>query len=183
MTDFRNGMLIEEEGQIYTVVSFQHVSPGNWRAFVRAKLKNLDTGNIIEKRFSADDKVNEITVDEYPMQFLYHMDGNYHFMNTETYEQIFLSEEEVGDNKYYLKENVEVNITFYKGKPISLKLPNFVDLRVDETGPNFRGDTVSSNSKPATLETGLVVQVPVFVETGEVVRVDTRTGQYVERVK
>lgn len=179
--DFHTGLTIELEGEVYAVVDFQHVKPGKGSAFVRSKLRNVKTGFTIERTFRAGEKIPRAHIDYREMQYLYSSGEDNFFMDTSTYEQINLSDEKLGDNKKYLKENMIIGVQMYEGAPIGVELPNSVELVVVETDPGLRGDTASGGTKPATLETGAVVQVPLFVNIGEVIRVDTRTGQYLER--
>lgn len=179
--DFHTGLTIELEGDVYAVVDFQHVKPGKGSAFVRSKLRNVKTGFTIERTFRAGEKIPRAHIDYREMQYLYSSGEDNFFMDTSTYEQINLSDEKLGDNKKYLKENMIIGVQMYEGAPIGVELPNSVELVVVETDPGLRGDTASGGTKPATLETGAVVQVPLFVNIGEVIRVDTRTGQYLER--
>jgi elongation factor P len=180
--DFRNGMTIELDGTLYNILYFQHVKPGKGGAFVRSRLRNLKTGAVIEKTFRAGEKVELAVLDKRRMQFLYREGTHFHFMDTETYEQMTLEEGELGEASRYLKEDTVVDMPLYEGKPVGVDLPIFVDLQVTETSPGVKGDTASGGSKPAVLETGAVVQVPLFIEEGNVIRVDTRSGEYVERV-
>ncbi len=180
--DFRKGVTIELDGQVYTIVDFQHVKPGKGAAFVRTKIKNIVTGNVLERTFNPTEKVPRAHIETKEMQYLYN-DGNlYYFMDTETYEQIPLNREQVEEAMKYIKENMIATIKFYKGVPFTVEPPNFVELKVVDTEPGVRGDTVTGGSKPATLETGAVIQVPLFVNTGDVIRIDTRTDEYIERV-
>jgi len=180
--DFKKGLTIEIDGQVYTIVDFQHVKPGKGAAFVRTKIKNVVTGTVLEKTFSPTEKVPRAHVETKEMQYLYN-DGNlYYFMDMETYEQIPLNKELVEDAMMYIKENMNVTIKFFKGAAFSVEPPNFVELEVVHTEPGFKGDTATGATKPATLETGAVINVPLFVNTGDVIRVDTRTGEYMERV-
>jgi len=181
--DFRNGLKIELDGEPYVIVEFQHVKPGKGGAFVRTKIKGLRTGRVLDKTFRSGEKVGKPDLDEREMQYLYASEGQYCFMDSENYEQIFLSEEQLGDNRFYLQENIAVDILFFNGKPIGVELPNFVVLRVTRTEPGVKGDTASGGTKPATLETGLVIKVPLYLDQEEQVRVDTRTGEFIERVK
>jgi len=180
--DFKTGLTIELDGDAVTVVDFQHVKPGKGSAFVRAKLKNVRTGAVVERTFNAGEKVPRAHVDRREMQYLYNDGESYNFMNNETYEQLSMSREQLGDAIKYLKENTNVYVLMYQGNIIGVDLPNFVELRVVETAPGIKGDTASGGSKPATVETGAVVQVPFFVEVGDVLQVDTRTGAYLKRV-
>lgn len=181
-SQFRNGLKIELDGEPFVMVYFQHVKPGKGGAFVRTKLKNLRTGRVLEKTFRSGEKVNEAEVEDKKMQYLY-MDGSsYVFMDSETYDQVPFSAEQIGDGVKYLKENLDVDVVFYKGNPITVELPAFVVAAVSKCDPGVKGDTASGATKPATLETGAVVQVPLFIKEGENIRVDTRSGEYVERV-
>ncbi|MDA8122429.1 MAG: elongation factor P [Deltaproteobacteria bacterium] len=179
--DFRNGLKIEFEGEPYLIVYFQHVKPGKGGAFVRTKMKNLKTGSVLEHTFRSGDKVDKPDLEEREMQFMYKTGNQYHFMDTGSYEQIYLDEDHVGDYGNYLIENLSVKILFYRGEPIGIDLPIFIVLRIVESEPGVRGDTVSGGSKPARLESGAVVQVPLFLDVGDRIKVDTRTGTYIER--
>ncbi|RLE08243.1 MAG: elongation factor P [Candidatus Aminicenantes bacterium] len=181
-TDFRRGLKIEVDGTPYAIVEFQHVKPGKGGAFVRTKLRNLITGAVIDKTFRAGEKVERPDLEEKTMQFLYSEGNQYYFMDTETYEQTFLTQEQLGESKNFLQENINVSILYYQGKPIGVELPIFVELEVKKTEPGVRGDTATGGSKPATLETGAVIQVPLFINEGDKVKIDTRTGEYIERV-
>jgi len=179
--DFKKGLKIHYDGQPYTIVDFQHVKPGKGGAFVRTRLKHMRDGRVIDNTFRSGEKVELVDFEERRMQFLYR-DDRYHFMDLETYEQIALSPAEVGDARDYLKENTEVEVLFIEGSPASVELPNFMELAIAETEPGLRGDTATGGSKPARLETGAVIQVPLFLNVGDVVKVDTRSGEYLERV-
>ena len=180
-SDFRNGLKIDFEGEPYLIVYFQHVKPGKGGAFVRTKLKNLKTGAVLEHTFRSGDKVGKPDLEEREMQFMYRMENQFHFMETRTYEQIYLDEEHMGDAADYMIENLPVKVLFYKGEPIGIDLPIFIVLTITEAEPGVRGDTVSGATKPATLESGAVVQVPLFLSVGDRVKIDTRTGTYIER--
>lgn len=180
--DFRKGVTIEVDGQVFTVVDFMHVKPGKGAAFVRTKLKNVMTGAVIEKTFSPTEKFEEAVIERREMQYLYNDGELYYFMDTETYEQIPLNYDKVEDAIKYIKENMVVTVKFYKGEAFSVEPPTFVELEVVETEPGFRGDTATGGSKPATVETGAVIQVPLFINVGDKIRIDTRTGEYLERV-
>nr|WP_281743409.1 elongation factor P [Tepidanaerobacter syntrophicus] len=180
--DLRTGVTVEIDGEVYTVVDFQHVKPGKGAAFVRTKIKNVKTGQVFEKTFRAGEKLNRAIIERKNMQYLYSEGDVYHFMDTKTFEQVPLTKDQLGDAVNYLKENMEVVVTFYDGAPIGVEMPTFVELTVTQTEPGFKGDTATGGSKPATLETGAVVQVPLFIEIGDVVRIDTRTGEYLSRV-
>ncbi len=179
--DFKKGLKIVFDGHPYAIVEFQHVKPGKGGAFVRTKLKHLRLGRVIDNTFRAGEKVELVDFEEKGMQFLYR-DDRYHFMDTETFDQLSLSEDEVGAAREYLKENTEVEVLYIDGAPVAVELPNFVELAIAQTDPGVRGDTAQGGTKPATLETGAVVTVPLFLNEGDVVRVDTRTGEYLARV-
>jgi elongation factor P len=178
--EFRKGLKIELDGQPYNIVEFQHVKPGKGGAFVRTKLKHLRLGRVVDRTFRAGEKVGLVDYEQRAMQFLY-KDDNFHFMNLDTYEQIGLSRDVVGDAADWLKETMEVEVFVINGDPAGVEVPNFVELVVVKTDPGVRGDTASGGSKPATVETGAVVQVPLFINEGETLRIDTRTGAYIER--
>jgi len=180
--DFRTGQTIEWEGGVWMVVDFQHVKPGKGAAFVRARLKNVITGNVNETTFRAGEKLPKAQIEYREMQYLYESGGDYMFMDQTSYEQVSLSTDLLGDALKYLKENMVIGVQFYAGAPIGVELPNFVELVIVETDPGLRCATASGGTKPAKLETGAVVQVPLFVQEGEKIRVDTRTHQYLERV-
>lgn len=180
---FRKGLKIEYDDKPYTIVDFQHVNPGKGSAFVRTRLKNLETGQVLEVTFKSGDVVKEPELEKKQMQYLYFDGGNYTFMDMNTYEQINLNAEDLGDNKYYIIENSLVYVTFFNNKPVSIEVDNFVNLKVVSTQPNIRGDTSSGGGKPATLETGLTVTVPFHVNEGEIIKIDTRTNKYIEKVK
>ena len=178
--EFRKGLKIELDGQPYNIVEFQHVKPGKGGAFVRTKLKHLRLGRVVDRTFRAGEKVGLVDYEQRAMQFLY-KDDNFHFMNLDTYEQIALGPDVVADASDWLKETMEVEVFVINGVPGGVEVPNFVELAVVKTDPGIRGDTASGGSKPATLETGAVVQVPLFINEGEILRIDTRTGAYIER--
>ena len=180
-SQFRNGLKVELDGEPFVIVEFQHVKPGKGGAFVRTRLKSLKSGLVQDRTFRSGEKLQRPDLEERKMQFLYQDDGQWHFMDTATYEQIFLTADHLGDEKNYLQENVVISALFHKGQPIGVQLPIFVDLTITKTDPGFRGDTATGATKPATLETGFVVQVPLFLNEGERVRIDTRTGEYNER--
>ncbi|OQB45422.1 MAG: Elongation factor P [Firmicutes bacterium ADurb.Bin153] len=180
--DLRTGLTVEWDGSIWTVVDFQHVKPGKGAAFVRVKLRNIITGATIENAFNAGEKLSRAQIDFRKMQYLYESDGQYHFMDQDNYEQISLGADALGDALKYLKENMEIGVQQYQGKVVGIELPNFVELEIVETDPGLRGDTASGGTKPAKLETGAVIQVPLFIQQGEKIRVDTRTNKYLERV-
>ena len=179
--EFKRGLKIQFDGEPYSIVDFQHVKPGKGGAFVRTKLKHMRLGRVIDNTFRAGEKVELVDFDEKRMQYLY-KDERYHFMDLDTYDQISLSADEVGDARDFLKENTEVEILFIDGSPVSVELPNFIELQIVKTDPGIRGDTATGGSKPATLETGAVIQVPLFLNEGDVVKVDTRSSEYLGRV-
>jgi elongation factor P len=181
-SDFRTGLTIEIDGDIFTIVDFQHVKPGKGAAFVRTKLKNVKTGGVTERTFRAGEKVARAMMERREMQYLYVSDGEYHVMDNETYEQMSLSAEQLGNDVKYLKENMNIAVVFYQEQVIGIELPFSVELTVADTEPGIKGDTASGGSKPARMETGLVVQVPFFINVGDVLRIDTRSGEYIERV-
>jgi len=181
-SQFKNGLRIELDGQPFVITYFQHVKPGKGGAFVRTKVKNLLNGKSVEKTFRAGERVEEADVEDRTMQYLY-MDGeSLVFMDTASYEQIPIAAEQVGDDVKFLKENTDVEVLFYKGKPTNITIPSFLEAVITQCDPGLKGDTASNTTKPATLETGAVVQVPLFIKEGETIRVDTRTRAYVERV-
>jgi len=179
---FRNGLKIEIDDHPYEIVEFQHVKPGKGAAFVRTKYRSLLTGNTLEKNFRSGDKFARPDIEEKSMQFLYKEGTDYHFMDQKSFEQTFVPEENLGHAKNFMKENVDVQILFYRGKAIGVSVPNSMDLKIVKCDPGVRGDTVSGAMKPAELETGFVVQVPLFINEGETIKIDTRTGQYLTRV-
>lgn len=180
-SEFKKGLRIVHDGEPYQIVDFQHVKPGKGGAFVRTKLKHMKTGRVIDPTYRAGEKLELVDFEDKHMQFLYR-DDRYHFMDTETYEQVSLSAEEVGEARLYLRENTEVDVLYIKGAPVTVEVPNFVELTITNTDPGVRGDTAQGGSKTATLETGAVVQVPLFLNEGDVVKVDTRSGDYLGRV-
>ncbi len=182
-SDFRNGLVMKFEGDIYSISEFQHVKPGKGGAFVRTKLKNIKTGRVIDHTFRSGEKVEDLRLERKQMQYLYGSGNNYVFMDTQNYEQIEISAEVVGDASQFIKESMEVEVLSIENEVIGVEVPFFVELEITETDPGVRGDTAQGGSKPATLETGAVVNVPLFVEQGETIKVDTRTCNYVERVK
>lgn len=179
--DFRTGQTIELEGDVYQIIEFQHVKPGKGAAFVRSKLRNIRTGAVVEKTFNAGERLPRARVERRDVQFLYNDGKNYNFMDMETYEQLEMSPEQLGDAVKYLKENMVIQVLTFQGKSIGVEMPNFVELEVVETAPGIKGDTASGGSKPATLETGAVVQVPFFINVGDILQIDTRTGNYIKR--
>ncbi|HMM32336.1 MAG TPA: elongation factor P [Clostridia bacterium] len=180
--DFRKGVTVEIDGNVWVIADFQHVKPGKGAAFVRTRLKNVMTGAVLERTFNPTDKYPRAVIETKEMQYLYSDGELYYFMDTETYEQLPLNFDQVEDAIPYIVENQNVSIRFFKGKAFSVEAPNFVELTVTETEPGFRGDTATGTNKPATLETGLKISVPLFVNEGDRIRVDTRSGEYMERV-
>lgn len=180
-SQFKNGMTLDIGGDLMTIIEFQHVKPGKGGAFVRTKLKNAKTGRVLDQTFRAGEKVEQARLDRRTMQYLYSDGSNYTFMDTSSYEQDELSGEFIGDNSLYLKENMEVSVVFHSGNPIGIDLPLSVELVIKETTAGIKGDTVQGGTKPATLETGATVNVPMFIDVGETIKVDTRTGDYLER--
>lgn len=181
-SNFRNGLKIELGGEPFTITYFQHVKPGKGGAFVRTKVKNLRTGRVVDKRFRAGEKVQLADIEERKMQYLYPEGDSLIFMDNQTYEQTPFTREQVGDDIKFLKENTDIDVLFWNGKALNVQLPNFIQAKISSCEPGEKGDTASNVTKPATLETGAVVQVPLFVNEGETIRVDTRSGEYVERV-
>jgi len=179
--EFRTGLTIEIDGDVFQVVDFQHVKPGKGAAFVRTKIRNIRTGSVVERTFNAGEKIPRARVEKKEYQYLYSDGSVFNFMDMETYEQIGLSAEELGDAIKYLKENMIISIMTFQEKAIGVDMPNYVELEVVETSPGIKGDTASGGSKPATLETGYVVNVPFFINIGDVLQIDTRTGQYLKR--
>jgi len=182
-TQLRPGNIIKYEGELFSVFSVAHRTPGNKRGFVQAKLRNLRSGAMIEHKFRSEDTIEQAALDEHKMEYLYHDGDHFHFMNTETFEQIHLPKEVVGDSAPYLVPNVQIKMEFFEGSPVGIELPATVDLTVVETEPGLKSATASNVTKPAKLETGLVVQVPSFIDAGEKIRVDTSEGKYLERSK
>ena len=179
--DFRNGLTIEFEGNVYQVIEFQHVKPGKGAAFVSTKLKNIKSGGVVEKTFRPTEKCPQAHIERQEMQYLY-ADDMYHFMNTETYDQIDMTADQVGDSLKFVKENEMVKMLSHNGDVFAIEPPLFVELEITETEPGFKGDTAQGASKPAIVETGAQVSVPLFVETGDRISIDTRTGEYLKRV-
>jgi len=181
--DLRKGLKLEMDGEPYVIVQFQFVKPGKGQALYKCKLKNMVTGAQFDRTFRSGEKFNEADLEEHEMEYLYNDGENYCFMNTSNYEQEMLSADQMGDVTDLLKENTVCNVLFFSGRAIGITLPNFIELKIVQTDPWVKGDTASGDSKPATLETGRVVQVPPFIEPDTRVKIDTRTGEYVERVK
>lgn len=182
-TQLRAGMIIKYQNDLFRIMNVVHVTPGNWRGMVQTKMRNLRSGTQLENRFRSEDKVDRVTFEQHEMEFLYRSDTEYHFMNTENYEQIVLDDESLGDATNYLTENMRVQVEFYEGKPMGVTLPKTVDLKVTHTEPALRGATVTNVLKPATVQSGAIVQVPGFIAIGDVIRVDTESGEYLSRAK
>ena len=180
--DFKNGVTVEIDGNIYQILEFQHVKPGKGAAFVRTKLKNIISGGIVEKTFRPTEKFPKAHIDRKDMQYLYRDGDLFNFMDVETYDQIALNEDVVGDSLKFVKENEVVKICSHNGNVFSVEPPLFVELAITETEPGFKGDTAQGATKPATVETGAIVMVPLFVEQGDVLKIDTRSGEYLSRV-
>ncbi|KFE63610.1 elongation factor P [Hyalangium minutum] len=181
-SDFRKGLKIEIDGEPFEILEFQHVKPGKGSAFTRTTIRSLITGRNLEPTFKSGEKVGRPDIEDKDMQFLYLQGGDYYFMDTKNYEQTFLGEKVLGEAKNFLKENINVSVLFYNGKAIGVTLPNSVDLKVTKCDPGVRGDTVSGAMKPATMETGYTVNVPLFINEGDVLKIDTRDGKYLTRV-
>jgi elongation factor P len=181
-SEFRKGLKIEIDGEPYEIVEFQHVKPGKGSAFVRTTIRSLLSGRVLQPTLKSGEKVGKPDIEDKEMQYLYLQGEDYYFMDTRNYEQTFLSEKVLGESKNFLKENINVSVLFYNGKAIGVTLPNSVDLKVTKCDPGVRGDTVSGALKPATLETGYTVNVPLFINEGDVLKIDTRDGKYLTRV-
>lgn len=181
--EFRNGARLEIDGQPYYIVEFQHVKPGKGGAFVRTKLKSYKTGNVIDRTFRSGERFDEPNLDERDMQFLYASGNAYTFMDTDSFEQFTYEKDQLGTNADLLKEDMVVTVLVYEHQPIAVELPTFIELKVVDADPGVRGDTASGGTKPAVLETGAVVKVPLYLEVGEVIKIDTRTREYVERAR
>lgn len=181
-SDFKKGIKIMVEGNPYTVLDFQHVKPGKGNQFTRTKMRNLLTGQLLERTFKSGERFEVPDVMNREMTFLYKDDTGYTFMDKENYEQVIMNEEQVADNKFFLLDNMEVVVLFYNERPVTIDVPRTVNLRVAQTDPSFKGDTVTGGTKPATLETGWVVKVPFHISEGDLLKVDTSTGDYIERV-
>lgn len=181
--DIRKGLTLQVEGQIFQVADFQHVKPGKGGAFVRISLRNIKTGRVIDRTLNSGATIDIVRVDTRDMQFLYQEGEMFHFMDQESYEQVTLEKGMIGDSSKWMKEGIVCRVSFLDEQPLSMEVPNFLELEITETAPGVKGDTVSGSGKPATLETGAVVQVPFFIDQGDVIRVDTRTSEYLDRVK
>jgi elongation factor P len=181
INDVKGGLTILVDSEVYLVTETQHVKPGKGAAFVRVKIRNLKTGNILERTFRGDEKIEEAFVDERKLQYLYNTSGMYHFMDQENYEEVAISEDAIKEQKKFLKDGLEVSGYFYKNDTLNISLPNFIEFRIIHTEQGIKGDTAKSGTKPAEIETGATIQVPLFVNTGDSIRVDTRSGAYIER--
>lgn len=179
--DFRKGVTFEMDGNVYSIIEFQHVKPGKGAAFVRTKIRNVISGAVTEKTFNPNDKYPTAFIERKDMEYLYNDGDLYYFMDSETYEQLPISPNVLGDNFRFVKENMVCKVLSYKGNVFGIEPPNFVELQVTETEPGVKGDTATNVTKPATLETGAEIKVPIFINEGEMIRVDTRTGEYMER--
>ena len=179
--DFRNGVTFEMDGNVYSIIEFQHVKPGKGAAFVRTKIRNVISGAVTEKTFNPNDKFPTAFIERKDMEYLYNDGDFYYFMDNETYEQTPISPSILGDNFKFVKENMVCKVLSYKGNVFGVEPPNFVELQVTQTDPGFKGDTATNATKPATLETGAEIKVPLFIDEGEMIRIDTRTGEYMER--
>jgi len=180
--EFRNGVTFEMDGQVFQIIEFQHVKPGKGAAFVRTKIKNVLTGATVERSFNPTDKFEKAQISKRDMQYLYKDGDLYYFMDEQTYEQIPLNESNIGDALKFVKENMSCKVLFFKEQVIGIEPPIFVELEITETEPGFKGDTATGANKPAVVETGAQIKVPLFVNQGDIVRIDTRTGEYMERV-
>jgi elongation factor P len=182
-SEFRNGLKIEIDGEPFEIVEFQHVKPGKGSAFVRTRYKSLMSGRVLEKNFKSGDKVGRPDIEEKQMQYLYKEGTDYHFMDNKNFEQTFIPEAALGESKNYLTESLNVSVIFFNGRAITVSVPNSVDLKVIKCDPGVRGDTVSGALKPATMQTGYTLQVPLFINEGDVLKIDTRSGEYLTRVQ
>lgn len=181
--DLKKGLKIEIDGDPYVIVGFEFVKPGKGQALYKCKLKNMITGTQFDRTYRSGEKFNPANLEEQEMEYLYSDGQQYCFMNSSTYDQVFLGREQIGDDINFLKENTVCNVLLFNGNPIAVSLPNFIELKIEKSDPWVKGDTASGSNKPATLETGYELQVPPFIEEGETIRIDTRSGEYVERVK
>jgi len=181
--ELRTGVTFEIDGQAFAVIQFTHIKPGKGSPFVRLKMKNLMTGNVVEQTFRPEEKVKSAYLEHKKMQYLYDTDGVYTFMDSETYEQIGLTKDDLGDAVNYLIENIAVDVVYFLDKPVSVELPTFIEAVITRSDPGVKGDTATGANKPAQIETGFTVMVPLFVDEGDKIRIDTRSGEYLERVK
>jgi elongation factor P len=181
INEVKSGLTLFIDGQVWITLECQHIKPGKGAAFVRAKLRNLKDGSIQEKTFRGDEKIEEAFVEERNLQYQYHSGGLYHFMDQDNFEEIAVSEEHLGDKKQFLKDNLEVTAYYYKDEVLNINLPNFIEVKVIHSEPGIKGDTAKSGTKPAKIETGAIIQVPLFINEGDKIKVDTRSGEYIER--
>ena len=181
-SDFRKGVTIEWEDGVWNIVDFQHVKPGKGAAFVRVKLRNVKNGNVQEMTFRGDEKIEEAYIEERKLQYQYASGGMFYLMDQDNYEEISINEKDMGDKVKFLLDNIEVTACFFKNEVLTVNLPNFIEVRIKHTEPGIKGDTAKSGTKPAEIETGTMVQVPLFIEIGDTIKVDTRSGGYVERI-
>ncbi|PIP18879.1 MAG: elongation factor P [Candidatus Omnitrophica bacterium CG08_land_8_20_14_0_20_41_16] len=182
INEIKSGLTILVDGNVYMVIDAQHIKPGKGRAFVRAKLKDMKNSNIQEKTFRGEEKIDEAFVDERKLQYQYNSGQLYYFMDQDNFEEITVARESLGDKKKFLKDNIEIMGYFFKNEPLFINLPNFIEFKIIHTEPGIKGDTAKSGTKPAEIETGAAIQVPLFINVGDKIKVDTRTGEYVERV-
>jgi len=182
INEIKNGLTILVDGDVYMVIDFQHVKPGKGAAFVRTKLRNLKNNNVLERTFRGDEKIEEAYIEERKLQYQYSAADMYNFMDQDNYEEISIAKESMGDKVKFLKDNLEVAAYYYKDEIIYVNLPNFIEFKIIHTEPGIKGDTAKSGTKPATIDTGATIQVPLFIDTGDFIKVDTRSGSYVERV-
>lgn len=182
INEIKNGVTILVDGNVYMVIDFQHVKPGKGAAFVRTKMRNLRNNNVLEQTFRGDEKIEEAYIEEKKLQYQYNSGDMYHFMDQENFEEVAIAKDTMGDQIKFLKDNIEVKAYYYKDSVLFVNLPNFIEVTITHTEPGIKGDTAKSGTKPATIDTGANVQVPLFVDAGDVIKVDTRTGAYVERV-
>ncbi|MEG0832839.1 MAG: elongation factor P [Oscillospiraceae bacterium] len=179
--DFRNGVTFDDGGSVFQIIEFQHVKPGKGAAFVRTKIKNVITGSVVERTFNPSDKFESAYIERRDMEYSYNDSGLYYFMDGETFEMLPIAESDLSDSFRFVKENTQVKILSYKGKVFGMEPPNFAELKVTKTDPGFKGNTATNTLKPATLETGAEIRIPLFIDEGDVIRIDTRTGEYMER--
>jgi elongation factor P len=182
ITQLKQGLTILINDEVYAILDYQHVKPGKGAAFVRSRLKNLITGSVLEKTFKADDKIEQAFIEQKKLSFSYNDADSYHFIDQDNFEDSVMSKQQIGDSIKFLKDNLDVTAFFYKNKLIKIEVPTFINFRIKHTDPGLKGDTAKAATKPATLETGAVIQVPLFVDVDDIIKVDTRTGSYIERI-
>ncbi len=182
INEIKSGLTLLVDNQVWVVLDCQHIKPGKGAAFARAKLRNLKNSSVQEKTFRGDEKIEEAYVEERKLQYQYNSSGMYHFMDQDTYEEIAVSEDDIGDKKDFLKDNIEVNAYYFKDEVLNVALPNFIEIKIINTEPGIKGDTAKSGTKSAVIETGATIQVPLFINEGDIIKVDTRTGDYIERI-